>query len=300
MLRLLKLLRKKEIRPAWRYAPGGILWRVFPSHPEVFVGEERDTDRKDANFFCLSRRTGEVWWQKKSFREQWWIGIESVGRDVVFLHRFAQPDMPGHKGIIAVDLLSGDELWRDDDLTIDQTLATSILASRMSMKGREQIALHARTGNLVGEEGAGDEDHMAPFVEAEIEFPEEADGSLHGYPHLSTFRDHLPPSERRAGPLEFVRVGSRTVLGYHERRESAQSRDPRFRHIILVGDRASGTTLFRDTIAANATGIVPESFFVQDGVLFFVKERRTLVAVNLNVGTSPDEHVDLSTDRSNA
>ncbi|MDH3252029.1 MAG: DUF4905 domain-containing protein [Ignavibacteria bacterium] len=280
-MQLLNALRTKGIRPAWRYAPGGILWRVFPSHPDVLVGEERDIDRKQAGFFCLARETGHVLWEKRSFDEQWWIGIESVGRDVVFLHCFAKPDMPGHKGIIALDLRSGEELWRNDDLTLDKVFATTILASRVTMTGSEQMALHARSGERSEGTEADNGEGASPIAEVEMNFPEEADPLRDEHPELSAMREHLPPRELLAGPLEFVNLQSLLVMGFHERLVPAQSTLPRFRHTVLVGDKVSGRILFRDTIASDSTGIVPDSFFVQDGMLFFVKERTALIAVNL-------------------
>jgi hypothetical protein len=280
-------LTKRKIRPAWRYTPGGILWRVFPSHPDVLVGEERDVNRKETTFFCLGRRTGKPHWEKRSFGEKWWIGIESVGPDVVYLHRFVQPDMPGHRGIIAVDLRTGEELWREEDLTLERMSATGVIASRMTLNGREEIALDTRTGNRFAAKSSGNGVDIQPMVEADIDFPDLADGPLAGYPDLLPFHDVIPPLEVREGPLEFLQVGSNVVMSYHERGASTGPADNTFRHLLLVGDRASGVILFRDTVAANATGIVPDSFFVQDGMLFYVRERKSLIALALSDTSSP-------------
>ncbi len=280
-VRIVKLTRRK-IKPTWRYTPGGILWRVFPSHAEVLVGEERDINRKEAVFFCVVKRTGELQWEKRSFGEKWWIGIESIGRDVVYLHRFAQPDMPGHRGIIAVDLRTGRELWREDDLTLERTFATGVTATRMTLNGREQISLDARTGDRIAATVNGDSIDMQPLAEARIDFPENADGPLAGYPELMPFQDAIPHSGVRAGPLEFLQVGSQVVMAYHELVRPAPDADTIFRHFLTVGDSASAAILFRDTVASGAAGIVPDAFFVQDGMLFYVKERKSLIALTLS------------------
>jgi len=45
--------------------------------------------------------------------------------------------------------------------------------------------------------------------------------------------------------------------------------------------RGTGAVVYRDILAASATGLGMDAFFVQDNALVYVRERRTLCAVPL-------------------
>src|SRR5713101_5946050 len=103
--------KTNEIRVAWQYTTGGKLWRLYPSASGRIVVEDRDVERKKVSFTCLDQMTGRVLWTDLQFAEKWWITIDSIYHDVLFLHEYATPDMPEHKKIHAVDVESGRLSW---------------------------------------------------------------------------------------------------------------------------------------------------------------------------------------------
>ena len=108
-------LKGRKYTPAWKYRTKGILWRVGPVGPASLAGEVRDPERKEVRFFCLDRLTGRVRWEGKQFGDPWWVGIECGIENVLLLHGYAHPDMPGHRGLIAVDTFTGDVLWSNQE-----------------------------------------------------------------------------------------------------------------------------------------------------------------------------------------
>jgi len=54
-----------------------------------------------------------------------------------------------------------------------------------------------------------------------------------------------------------------------------------FVHHLCVVKRGTGRVVYRDILAASATGLGMDAFFVQDNALVYVRERRTLCAVSL-------------------
>ena len=55
----------------------------------------------------------------------------------------------------------------------------------------------------------------------------------------------------------------------------------RFRSSLAVLDKRNGKQLFAETLHEGTAAIAPEVVFVQDGVLYFIKNRRTICAVRL-------------------
>jgi len=114
---------KKSLKPSWSYSPQGIIWRILVGKRDHIVGECRDNEQKKATFFCLNGISGQPLWENKGMNEPWWVGIEAVHQDVVLVHGFEQPDMPGHRGIEAWKLETGEELWRNEETTYGKLLA---------------------------------------------------------------------------------------------------------------------------------------------------------------------------------
>src|SRR5215510_2177296 len=112
--------RKGRLTPAWKFDSGGTIWRIHPTDSENIIGEVRDLERKKTTFFCIDRYSGEVRWEKRSFVDDWWVGVETVRNGKVFLHGYVVPDLPGHKSIIAVDITTGNKVWENEDLTFVQ------------------------------------------------------------------------------------------------------------------------------------------------------------------------------------
>jgi len=100
------------------------------------VGEARDQDQKLVSFFALNAQSGVPLWRDLRLDEPWWAGIEAASDGVVLLHRFATPDMPQHKGILALDLKSGAQLWENRDVTFWFIRDGSVVAHRAVFEKR--------------------------------------------------------------------------------------------------------------------------------------------------------------------
>jgi Domain of unknown function (DUF4905) len=263
----------------WRYAPGGAIWRVSPSHPDLLVGEERDLGEKRTRFFCLDKKSGRPRWEKQSFGEQWWIGIEAMNRDTLFLHGFVQPDMPEHQSIIAVDLYSGKELWRNSEVTLHQVFDKTILARKPGLQGSEYIEVDARTGSMIQPPGSIPRLSPGDF-DQDIHYPIPAVHPMVGFPEYARVWQTLFPDPVQAILLEVIRLDTCIVAAYHVRTTLHDVVPPLYTQEIVVAT-TSGSPMFKGVIVSDTTTIVPESFFVQKGALYFVALRNTLVCVLL-------------------
>ncbi len=81
------------------------IWRLIPSQSGYLVIEERNMKSKEVFFNCLKLDDGKIYFKNFQLDEKFWIGIEAVSKNIIFFHKFRKPDMPGHKGIYAFDIL---------------------------------------------------------------------------------------------------------------------------------------------------------------------------------------------------
>jgi hypothetical protein len=272
------LRRRRNPKPAWVHQTKGVLWRLVPSDTDVFVGEERDLGAKRASFFCLNRSTGEILWTNVPFNEPWWIGIEAVHRDRLFLHGFTQPDMPEHLGVLAVDLFTGQIAWSRNDVRFVLVTDESLFASKDTVNGRSILELHPQDGSTLG---SWDNDHegmqMARsrrqvVLENEPEFPAPiADDEL------ITFVSKHAGIENSVGVIEGLAASGFYFFNYHQRSVATGQ----LSSVLFATDRTTGGIVFKETLDQNLQGVVSDSFFLWDEKLFFIKDRHMLTAVNI-------------------
>ncbi len=277
-------LRKGKLSPIWRYETTGVLWRLVPTDAGKLLGEQRDLVKKSVSFFCLSQMTGEVLWENLAVGDHWWSGIEAVHRDVFFVHGFATPDLPEHKSITAVDLLSGTKLWSNDELNFILAVDDSVFASRNSLEGNHLLELEYRTGAILRSFGTNEEVLREARIRSAgsavdlLQFPAPLDKSD---ANIFEAIQKLVPFEKLIGPVEMIELDGALIFNYHEPCPQQGKNELRVNNILRVIDKGSDSVIFGDIINAEAPAIVPESFFVQHGTLFYIKNRTTLTAVRI-------------------
>ncbi len=273
---------RNKLTPAWRYRASGIVWRVVPTVSGKLIGETRDVQNKLASFFCLNLRTGEVLWEDARFGEPWWIGIEAVHNDTLLLHKFATPELPEHRALIAVDVLTGSELWRNEGIRFDRLESEAIAVTRTQAFGGEQLRLDYRTGEVVEESRPAEVDRDT-LVDAqpEIDLPSPR-YELEGDDLTNTLLRQHCDMAKVVYPVDCIDLDALLVCSIHEKISASTDERPCMMNTLLVVDKGSGDLRFREVINKQAWAVVPDAFFVWEGMLIYVHERATLTAMDLH------------------
>jgi len=281
------LMTGGEIHPTWRYRANGTIWRVVPTDSGKFVGEDRNVEQKHASFFCVSQSSGEVLWDSVEFAERWWISIEAVHRDVVLLHSFAKPDLPEHKGVFGVDLLTGTKLWTNDDCKFLVAVDDLVFVSKETLEGCTILELDYRTGAILRSWGNNAQvvkdakNRAASGVSANLEFPVSLERLHNGETEGATIVRRHCANKVIVGDIEVLSHDSAIVVNYHERAGSQKDPGVSLKNVLTILERESGNVLFHDTLNENVQAFVPESFFVRDNTLYYIKNHNTLTAVTI-------------------
>lgn len=288
-MEVFKFLHQGKLKPSWRYKADGAIWRIAPTPSGKLVGEERDLNRKTATFFCLNEVTGEVLWDKVRFDEKWWIGIEAVHRDVMYLHGFATPDLPEHKAITAIDLHTGNRIWSNEELTFVDAVENSLFASRESIEGPHILELDYRTGAILKSWGPNNEvirearQRYHSELEEPVEFPVPLQSPMSGDTPDGMRIQEYCAGRSLAGPIGIVDYDDQVVIfNRHEQSATRKVDPPHLVNILTVLEKKSGNVLFEETLDTNVSSVVPESFFVHRQVLFYIKDRATLTALRIS------------------
>jgi len=287
-LKLLSLFGGPSLTPSWTFAPGGTIWRLFPAKSGQLVGESRNEDAKRATFFALDMETGTPLWQNLAFDEPWWIGIEDVTEEVLLLHKFASPDMPQHKGIIGVDLRTGRQLWSNDQSTYWFTHKNSLFVHKMMFEKRMASELDVRSGQLVKEFGEDQEASLFRIREEAhetdqngISFPDAVELDRVHSNTARIIRKHLPATDVQ-GFVEFLQIDPLLLLNYFVPSRRSSSEKTLLDNHFKILETTGGRLLYSDTIARGAPAAVPDSFFVHNRIVYYVKDQKILTAIRLS------------------
>ena len=241
-----------------------------------FIGEDRDVTHRSVRFFCVEGRTGKVLWERLRGDEDWWTGIEAIHEDVLLLHGFATPDLPGHRGITAFNIPDGRRLWRVPDATYRGFTEAGILASRDLIYGEEVITLDPATGDV--QRNSGDKPavrHRIADTAPTVALPEWMSlDEVRSLPEFQRMPALLPPAASdTVGVYRDPRV---LLVSYYV---PAESNPSLLKGIIMMADPSEGRVLISEMLHAGVAAPVRDSWFVAYGILFFIQERAALCAV---------------------
>jgi hypothetical protein len=273
----------KKLTPAWEYSARGVLWRLFPSAAGLLVGEDRDLEKKTVSFFCLDDRSGEVRWSGVTFPEPWWISMEALHHETLLLHEYAAPDMPDHKKILALEAATGKLRWTNDDAKFLFAHGEMVYAAKETYEERvfseHRIADGALVRRVEPEEIRALQRSQAPEYAEIVDFPATLPPGGGDSPEVGTAL-RAARLDGAGSVVEVLTGGGALVLASCEPAEGSAEK-PAFRQRIAIYDRARGKVAFDDTMHEELSMPIPDMFFRRAGMLYYIKERRTLRAVHL-------------------
>lgn len=286
-MNIFSLFRSDKQKPDWTYAAPGIIWRILFSESGKIIGECRNQERKSVSFFCLNGENGSSVWEDLTLDEPWWVGIEAVQRNTLLLHGFVKPDMPQHKQIVAFDVDTGKQRWRNDELTYWFGQSHKVYAYRDTFERRIGYALNLQTGAIEetyddGLEGlhqlrrrAFDEQDVGGF-----RFPEVLNvRSLESSVGAMVTKEIKGKSV--TGNVEFINERGYFLLNYYTLVAGSSVDSPIYDNHFVIFHMERKSMVFSDVLARNAKAPVPDSFFVKSPFVYFIKDYNILAALRL-------------------
>jgi hypothetical protein len=260
------IFRRNRLRVAWEYAPGAQIWRLLPAQGGRIVGETRDVEKKRARYFGLDLSTGHVLWEGLEFEERWWIGMEATADEVLFLHSYASPDLPLHRGITAVNITTGKLAWVDPSLVLETALEGTSLARQGDANRGDFVEVRNATGEILRR--LSDEEYVTARTTRRTSDMNDM-----------AFPESHPDEKRAGGFVEIVESAGFRIVGFHRPSAGSAGESPRLDGVIEV--RKAGTLVFRDNTSVGIPAAAPGAFMVAGPMLLYVKDRSRVAAVRL-------------------
>lgn len=270
-----------RIQKLFSFNQGRNIWRIILTDLDQIVIEERDIQNKEVFFSCVDRITGEFYWKDKFFlNEKFWIGIEGTRSKYLILHQFEKPDMPIHKKIINVDLMTGEILWVNNDLTFYDMDEEFIYGYETKFEDKEFYQLSIENGAILY--NLGNEEQSRKILNS---IPEK-DYSRYTFTELFNDTSHINLKEIATRIIgnnsyfflsEFIDGENFLILNHYDK-ISPQSLINR----LIVYDKNSCKPVLIETLNESTPAPVPDSFFMYDDDLYFIKNKNELVGYRLS------------------
>ena len=273
-----------KIKNLYTYGGKKQIWRLIPTDSIKLVIEERDTESKEVFFSCIEIESGKNVIKNLQFEEKFWIGIESIYNDIIFFHKFAKPDMPGHAGIIAYDLNSGDILWTKDDLAFLFLYEEKVYCFTSKFEGKDFFTLDYKTGELVEE--LGDNAQQINILRSKsisnvsyrnYIFPEVYKQTEVDDKTINNIFNRVKEEKVITGSIEYAKKGDFLLFNYH-----TVENDGTLKNIFNVIDTLSEKSIFEVTLNKKLKVFVPDSFFMLDDFLFLLLEKTKLMVCKIH------------------
>lgn len=276
---LLDRFRAGGLRPAWTYAASGTLWRVVPAPPASVVGEDRDAQSRVASFFALELASGRVRWSQRQFLDDWWVGVAAVHGDVLLLHGFASPDMPGHRGVAAVRIATGKVLWADAQATLVEVRDERVLLSRQTLEGHAREERHLLSGEPLLPHSPGDESSAkeSQTSDSELMVPRLVHSGAELDPEIAQMLNEVTRHGTPVWPVEIIDHPRVVVFAAHEK----EGESARVHCRLGVVERNACTLLYEEVLQSGLRAPVMNMFSVVHDMLLFIKDGHLLRAIPL-------------------
>jgi hypothetical protein len=242
----------------------GTIWRILADPAEKkLIAEIRNTIHKTVAFSCIDIEKNIWLWTDVRLEEPWWVTASAVSKNVLLFTTYNDSNNPDKKSLIAFDIFEQKTLWWRNDFAVS-TVAGEIVTGVDTKFVTKEVALNIRDGKEIGRDAVvfGAEQNfrvLRPFQYHE------------GNAHFDTVRSFLGAKANFLPVItvEYMEYGSLIVI-------SAFTEPDDLANYLFVFN-SDGKLLLKETLGEHLKGIALDTFFVLDGFLIFVKNKKELI-----------------------
>jgi hypothetical protein len=272
-----------KLKKKYRFDNKRQIWRIIPTNEGKLILEEREPEKKQAYFHCLSIDSGKKILSNFQLDDKFWVGIEAVKDDTIFFHKFAKPDMPKHRGIFAFDLKAKELIWQNPELVFLFLLNDKIFTYKEKFEGRNYYSIDSTSGEIIDDLGndykrINNLRSESSNKEAEdgYIFPEAFDENFELQNRAGDFIKSLRNNFVISGKIEYISVNDLLLLSFH----SVNSKGT-LDNIFKAVDLTNGKFILEELINKETSLFLTDSFFIKDDLLFLLFGKTRLVVYKM-------------------
>jgi len=239
------------------------IWRFeIDSQNDIVLIELRDQSEKKVSFASISLKNGHIYFDGLETEERWLTGIEAAYDGVLLLHTYQSESGPTHKGLIALDALTGKTIWSNFNLSFDHLSINGPVVYDGRFQPRKLILADIKTGATTRKH----EPSIDLELSKELQFPEAMADEFALSIHLE-----VKPLENSVHYLEHYNL---RIVSLHAITAGVPQQ-----HLYVTNNTG---IVFEDLLNTGIQKLQPESFLLYKNYLIYLKNQSQLKVLNLN------------------
>lgn len=224
--------------------------------------ELRNTQEKQTAFGSVNLLTGKVNFTSVSTPERWLTGMEAAYNGVLLLHHYESATGPVHKGLVAVDAVTGNTLWSNYTLAFDHLSVNGPVVYNAQLQPRKLFLADMKTGtNLRAYEPVIDMPPPSYIISAPL-IP------------ASLLQGLSLPEQPYTNTVHYIEYNTYRIVSLHTFFQEKLKQ-----HLYIINNE--GAVVYHDLLNSDIQKMQPEAFVVHKNNLIYLKERSALIVLNL-------------------
>ena len=250
------------LQPQISYQFKSPVWRLeIDALSKTIFAEVRDQADKRVHFAAINLNTGELLFDDLQTEERWLTGLESAYNGVLLLHNYQSETGPVHKGLTAIDGLTGKTLWSNFTHAFDHLSSNGPAVYDTRIQPRKLFLIDVITGEIIRPYNSS----MDVEMDNEIILSEEIlIGSLK---HISL------PAEPFGNTIHYLEHSNFRIVSLHTFAEGTLQQ----RLYIM----SNAEIVYEDLLNSDIQKLQPEAFLLHKDQLIYLKDKSKLKVLNL-------------------
>jgi len=240
----------------------GAIWRLeIDELSDMIFVEVRNDAEKQVSFSALSLNNGLVYFTGLTTPERWLTGIEAVYDGIMLLNNYQSASGPIHKGLVAIDGISGENIWSNYTCAFDHLSTNGPVVYDTRIHPKKLFLADIRTGETTR--------IYQPLVFAELTNNVVAPQVI--APEMLPVG--LLPMAPFGNSVHYLEHNNFRIVSLH----TLQAGE--LKQYLFVMD--GGETVYEDLLNADIQKLQPEAFIVHNNRLVYIKNKTDLKVLSL-------------------
>jgi hypothetical protein len=270
-----------KLKKIFKHDEGRQIWRLLLNNKNHLLIEEREVKTKSVFYSCFDLQKKKYLLKSHQFDEKFWLGVEAFTDEILLLHKFAKPDMPTHKGMIAYSLSKNKIEWENEKLQFLFVKENDLYCYSQKFESKEFYLVDLLTGEI--KENLGADFNKVNIIKNEVEqsdfftgyvFPE----ALHPIKNENSFNIVQKVTNKYSvkGSLDALEFEEHIFVNCH-----IENKDGTLNNIFQIVNMGSNKVIFEELLNKKVNSLFVDSFFIKDNFLFLLKEKSGVISYRI-------------------
>lgn len=239
------------------------IWRmeIDEISATLFV-ELRNSEEKKVAFGAVNLLNGHVNFKDVTTPERWLTGIEAAYNEVLLVHNYQSTTGPVHKGLIAINGITGETRWSNYTLAFDHLSANGPVVYNAQIQPKKLFLVDIKTGETL----RAYEPLIDTVLRNNINSPQLLPAAF--------LKGLTLPAEPYGNTVHYMEHNSYRIVSLHTFFQEKIKQ-----HLYIINDK--GAIVYQDLLNSDIQKLQPEAFVVHKNNLIYLKERSTLIVLHL-------------------